>query len=106
MGQGCCGGYSGERYAPLLDSAIVPYGAAREYSMRPKMSKRLDEAHHAMDALSHMHDLYRPKASMPYTRPEDGHAAARLNDTIDAKSTSPFAKYRDARILYWNVSGV
>ena len=106
MGQGCCGGYSGERYAPLLDSAIVPYGAAREYSMRPEMSKRLDEAHHALNPTAHLHDFYKPKAQMPYQRAEDGQTAALLSETASAKLTSPAAKYRDARILYWNVSGI
>ena len=102
MGAGCCGGYSGMGYAPMIPR--LDYAGPQKY--RQGADRRLDLGHHAMDALGHMHDFYRPKTSMPYTRPEDGHAAARLSDTAEAKLTSPFAKYRDARILYANVSGI
>lgn len=103
MGAGCCGGYSGTGYAPMEPK--LDYTDPRKYQ-QGIIDRRLDLGHHAIDALAHLHDFYRPKAQMPYTRPEDGHAAARLNDTAEAKLTPPSVKYRDARILYSNVSGI
>ena len=106
MGQGCCGGYSGERYAPT-ESGIGLYGVSREYSMRPGATRRLDEGHHALDPLAHMHNLYKPKQHMPYTRPEDAQTNALLGSGSE-RLASPEAKYgsRNARMLYANVSGV
>ena len=107
MGAGCCGGYEGAKYAPSLESGIARYGAAQEYSMRPGTSKRLDGGHHTFDPTAHMHNLYRPKSEMPYTRPEDGHTSARLAQAAE-RLASPEAKYGAgmARTLYWNVSGI
>lgn len=102
MGAGCCGGDNGTEYAPM--EPRLDYAGPQKY--RQRSDQRLDVGHHAMNSLGHMHDLYRPKAQIPYTRPEDGHAAARLSDTAEAKLTSPSVKYPDARILYANVSGI
>ena len=103
MGAGCCGGYSGVRYAPMEN--MPNYADPQKYLLR--VDPRSDLRHHAIDPLFRMHEVYQPKHHMPYTRPEDGHASARLAQAAE-RLASPEAKYGAgmARTLYWNVSGV
>ena len=109
---GSCGNNSME----IERATSMPYTGdshSLEYSLASR-SRRLDLDRHSigiMDPSSHMSDMsgfYKPKNSTaPYTRPEDAQAGNLLNQAAE-KNASVQQKYGagQARMLYWNVSGV
>lgn len=109
MGAGCCGGYTGTEYSSTTGPNL--YGISTGQTGLPGYgvgdARRYDSGKHINNPLAHMHDFYRPKASMRYERPEDMHTSTRMQQAAE-KLLSPEAKYgtRQAKILYWNVSGI